>query len=446
MSQIFKLPKETEPDLNDEVSSAHSGQKDFSGAGMDVRIERRSRLSWSVVGGAAALLAIIAWAWVLLKPNGLAVPRTSLRIAMVERGTFNEDVAIRATVDPLHSVVLDSIETGRVEDVYATDGQIVKRGDPLFRLSNPQRQIDLLVRQSDEAQRLSYTLNLRVSLETGRLEHQRRLAELQFERDLAEKTYARIMQLAEGGAIPRVQVQDTKAKLEQDNLLLEQEKTAGQADLDARQDSLKRMEKSFVDQKPGLKIVRDALDALTVRAPVDGRLTDFHLEVGASMKADDHIGRIDDPSQFRLSAQIDEFYRGRVVVARAVTVDVDGHSYSAKVSRTYSQITDGKFSVEMVFDGEQPGNLSPGLGVNAKILLGEPSEALLLPNGTFFNDTSGEWVYLIASDGRTAQRHEVNFGRRSSAQLEVLSGLGAGDRVIVSAYADYGGNTRLQLK
>jgi HlyD family secretion protein len=374
------------------------------------------------------------------------VESSSLRVATVVRGTFIEDVAVRATVDPLDSVILDSIETGRVAEVFATDGQIVKRGDPLFHLSNPQRQIDLLARQSDEAQRLSYMLSLRVSLESTRKDHQRRLIELQYDRDETQREYDRDAQLAAKSLIARNVLLDLAAKLKNEDRLLEHETTAGKADLDARQEALNTMEKSYADQQPGLKIVSDALDALTVRAPVDGRLTDFHLSVGASVKSDDHIGRIDNPSQFRLSAHIDEFSRGRVVVDREVTVDVDGRSYSAKVSRTYSQITDGKFNVEMVFDGKQPTNLSPGLGVNAKILLGEPTPALLLPNGSFFNDTSGEWVYLVAPDGRTAQRHEVKFGRRSSAQLEVLSGLAAGDRVIVSAYADYGGNKRLQLK
>jgi HlyD family secretion protein len=163
------------------------------------------------------------------------------------------------------------------------------------------------------------------------------------------------------------------------------------------------------------------------------------------VKTDQRIGRIDDPNRFKLSAEVDEFYLNRVGVGRAGVASVDGRSWPVTVSTVYPQIKEGRFTLEMVFAKDQPGQLSPGQGVDAQVTMGEPARALLLPNGAFASDTGGAWVFVLGADGETVTRRTVRLGRRSNSQLEVLAGLEPGEHVIVSSYSAFGKAERLQL-
>jgi HlyD family secretion protein len=212
-----------------------------------------------------------------------------------------------------------------------------------------------------------------------------------------------------------------------------------------RRDALAQMETAINGLQSGLQLVTATVDALAVRAPVDGMLADFHLMVGQTVKTDQRIGRIDDPNRFKLSAEVDEFYLNRVGVGRAGVASVDGGSWPVTVSTVYPQIKEGRFTLEMVFAKEQPGQLSPGQGIDAQVTMGEPARALLLPNGAFASDTGGAWVFVLGTDGETVTRRAVRLGRRSNSQLEVLAGLAQGERVIVSSYAAFGKAERLQL-
>jgi HlyD family secretion protein len=195
----------------------------------------------------------------------------------------------------------------------------------------------------------------------------------------------------------------------------------------------------------GLKLVSATVDALAVRAPAEGRLTNFRLQIGESIATGKNIGRIDDPARFKLSANVDEYYLNRMAVGRHGSVKQDERSYAADISTIYPQIKDGRFTVEMVFTNGQPPVLNPGQSLDARITLGEPSTVLLLPNGAFINDSGGAWVYVLDDSGRNALRRPVRTGRRSNSQIEVLDGLKVGDKVILSSYAAYGNSPRLQI-
>jgi HlyD family secretion protein len=191
--------------------------------------------------------------------------------------------------------------------------------------------------------------------------------------------------------------------------------------------------------------VNATVDALSVRAPAAGVLTDFRLLVGETVRPDQRIGRIDDPVRFKLSAQVDEFYLSRVAVGRPGQVVQDGRAYPLRVSTIYPQIKDGRFTVEMIFTGGQPPVISPGQSLDARLTLGEPVRALLLPQGTYANDGGGAWVFVMAPDGRHAGRRTVRLGRRNDTQVEVLAGLAAGEAVIVSGYTAFGKAEQLEL-
>jgi len=182
-----------------------------------------------------------------------------------------------------------------------------------------------------------------------------------------------------------------------------------------------------------------------VRAPIAGRLTDFRLQLGEIVKAEQRIGRIDDPSRFKLAAQIDEYYLGSVSTGKNGSVNVNGRDYAVEVRRVFPQITDGRFSIELLFTGEAPPEMNPGQSAETRITLGGTSAGLILPNDAFLNDTGGTWAFVLAPDGRSAERREIRVGRRNNSQVEVASGLVPGERVIVSTYAAYSKTERLQI-
>jgi HlyD family secretion protein len=416
-----------------------------TGAAMDMQLPpRRGRRAMRLALSFAVLAAgtLLLWQWL---PRGLAVETRDLRIATVEAGTFRDEIVVRALAEPLNSVMLDAVESGRVEEVFARDGQMVKKGELLFRLSNPQRNLELLARQAEHAQQISNLANLQVAQEAVRTDHQRRLNDLAFALDQADKQHARNLRLARAGFISAVALEESGDRLARARRALDEEGRGMAREQDVRGRALAQMDQAIRGLASGLDLVAATVDALAVRAPSDGVLTDFRLLVGQAVRQDQAIGRIDDPDRFRLSAQVDEFYLNRVTPGREGRVTQDGKTHALRVSTVYPQIKEGRFSVELVFTGRQPDVISPGQGMDVQLTLGQSARALLLPNGAFANDGGGAWVFALAAGASHAERRAVKLGRRNNTQVEVLHGLAPGDRVIVSGYAGFGEARLLRL-
>jgi HlyD family secretion protein len=416
-----------------------------TGAAMDTVLPKRRGALLARIAAGVVLAAGAAYAAWHFMPRGLQVAAQDVRIASVEQGVFLDDIVVRASAEPLNAVILDSVESGRVEEVFAKDGAMVKKGQLLFRLSNPQRNLELLARQAEHAQQISNLSNLRVAQEAARTDHQRRLSDLEFALAQAEKQHARNTKLAAQGFISGVSVEESADKLAQQRRAFRQESEASDTESRVRRGALAQMDTAIKGLQSGLLLVTATVDALAVRAPVDGMLTGFRLQVGETVKTNQNIGRIDDPNRFKLSALVDEFYLNRVAVGRRASVRQGETSYAAKVSTIYPQIKDGRFTLEIEFTSGQPPVLSPGQSLDAQVTLGEPGKATLLPNGAFLNETGGAWLFVVAPDGETVTRRAVRSGRRSNTQVEVLAGLVPGEKVIVSSYAAFGKFERLQL-
>lgn len=416
-----------------------------TGAAMDQPVLRqRGRRLGMAIAILLILIGLAALAW-WLWPSGLQVPAASVRIAVVERGILRDDVAARATAQPLHSVVLDVVENGRAEEVMVRDGALVRQGELLFRLSNPQRRLEVLAREAEHAQQISNLLNLRLAGETSRAESARRSADLAFAVVQAEKQFARSAALAKQGFVSGSALEEVADQLTRQRHALASEDAAGKSEEAARRDAIGQIAQAVSRLEDGLKLVNAGVDALAVRAPVAGRLADFKLQVGETVRSGQRLGRIDDIAQFCLAAQLDEYYLRRLATGRPATAVIDGQTKHVIVSRIYPQVSDGKFTVELTFVDGQPATLSPGQSVDVLITLGAARTSLLLPNDAFSNDTGGGWVFVVRADGVQAEHRAVRFGRRNSTQIEVLDGLVAGERVIVSSYTPYGTALHLQL-
>jgi HlyD family secretion protein len=415
-----------------------------TGAAMDRPLPKRRPNYVIAAIGALLLLGGIA-AMSQLVPHGLRVAEGDIRIATVQQGMFHNDVVVRSTAAPLHTIMLDALESGRVEEVLVNDGALVAKDALLFRLSNPQLRLNLVAREADRAQQISNLSTLRVSLETSQTEHQRRMLDLNFALTQAEKQYTRNASLAKTGVIAAVALEESQDRLAQQRQALEDEKTRAVIEMRIKRDGVRQMEQAIEQLDSGLKVVNDAIEGLAVRAPIAGRLADFRLQLGEIVKSEQRIGRIDDPSQFKLTAQIDEYFLGGVLTGKKGSVNVNGRDYAVEVSRVFPQITDGRFLIELLFTSEAPPEMNPGQSAETRITLGGTSPGLILPNDAFLSDTGGAWAFVLTSDGRSAERRKIRVDRRNNSQVEVASGLAPGERVIVSTYAGFGKAERLQI-
>lgn len=403
---------------------------------------RRSYLVWGIgVLLVLSVIAVIVW----LIPRGLRIAESDIRIATVTQGTFHNDVLVRSTAEPLRTIMLDVLESGRVEEVLVNDGAMVEKGALLFRLSNPQRRLDLVAREADRAQQISNLSVLRVSIETSETEHQRRMLDLNFTLAEAERQYKRYAELVKTGVISVATFESTRDRLEQQKQALEDEKRRNEIGMRIQRDGVRQMEQAIRQLDAGLNVVNESIDALAVRAPIAGRLTDFRLQLGEIVKSEQRVGRIDDPTQFKLTAPIDEYFLGSVVAGQKGSAGVNGRDYPVEVNRVFPQITGGRFLAELLFTGEAPPGMNPGQSAETRIALGGTSRGLILPNDAFLTDTGGTWAFVVSSNGRSAERRKIRIGRRNSNQVEVASGLASGERVIVSTYARFGSAERLQI-
>jgi HlyD family secretion protein len=408
--------------LHDDLPPSHA-----DGSAMDTPLPaRRGRRLTALCAGVLLLAVAAALLWRSM-PRGLSVDAASVRVAAVARATFHDDVLVRASAAPLRSVLLDAVESGRVEEVLARDGALVAKGEVLFRLSNAQRRLELLQRESERAQQISNAMNMRIALEASRADRRRRLADLEFAAREADKQYRRSLALSRQGFVSAAALQDAADRREQADARAEERIQAN---------ALQQMDKAGMRLETGLRLVSETVAALEVRAPVAGRLTDFRLQVGETVKLDQHLGRIDDPVRFKLAAQLDEYYLNRLAPGLVAHAVVNGTSYGLTVSRLYPQIRDGRFALELAFGEGAAPVLQPGQSLEVAITLGAPAPALVLPMDAWIADGGGASVYVLAADGRNALGGPGRPGGRHPT-------LAPGERVIVSSTAAYGQAARL---
>ena len=416
-----------------------------SGANMDRIIERNKLTPWLKWGGggvAVVLLAVAGWAAL---PRGISVKLADVSTAPVTQGLFLDALVVRSQAAPAGSVLLDATDGGRVEAVMVQDGAALEKDTLLYRLSNPQREQEVLARSSEVAQQLANLSNQRAALASARAAYNRDMSTRKFELSRIEKQRQRNIELAKQGFLSAAALEDIEDSAKQQRVALEQTRQDGLAELQTRELALQEMERAIAGLNKGLAVVRNAADSLAARAPIAGHLTGFKLQVGESVRAGDHLGRIDTPGAFKLTADIDEFYLARFSVGLPATVQVQSKTWNLKVTRIMPQLKDGRFNIELGSVDPAPSGLQAGLSLDCQITLGQSKTSLLLADGAFYGDSGGAWVFVLDADGKAAQRRNVRLGRRAAGNIEVLEGLKEGERVITSSYRNFGQATSLRF-
>jgi HlyD family secretion protein len=408
----------------------------ISGGAMD-RVVVRKRIDKRIlIGGAAAgafLLILLFW---LFAPSAgsMTVSRDRLSIATVQSGVFEDFLPVRARVTPLVTVYLDAVEGGRVEKKLVEDGAQVTQGQLLAILSNAELQLSTLEKQAEVEQQLNNMRSQELALTQTRNSNLRDLNQAETDLAKARRQYDLYKPLSDRGFVSRKSLNDTKDDLDyqQQRLQILKQSIAQTEALQTSQLTQLRAAASSLNSSMG--IAHDNLSQLAVRAPVTGELSGFDIQLGQSLQQGERIGQVDSAGANKLQADVDEFYLGRVAIGQTATADIDGKTYRLKVAKVYPQVRNGQFQIDLVFNGPAPASVQRGQTIQAKLTLGDSSKATLIPNGAFFNDTGGNWVFVVDKSGNGATRRQVQLGRRNADSIEVLGGLSPGERVVTSSY------------
>lgn len=416
-----------------------------SGGAMDRVVERKRLDRRILIGGvatAALLLLVLFWLFAP-RADSMSVSQDRLAIAAAQSGTFDDFLPLRGRVTPLVTVYLDAIEGGRVDQKLVEDGAHVTEGQLLAVLSNAELQLSTLEKQAEVEQQLNNMRSQELALTQTRNSNLRDLNQAETDLAKAKRLYDLQKSLADRGFVAKKTFNDTADDLtyQQQRLVILKRSIAQTEALQTSQLQQLRLASGSLSSSMG--IARSNLGQLSIRAPVTGELSGFELQLGQALQQGERIGQIDSTGGNKLQADVDEYYLGRVHLGQAASADVDGRTYRLKVAKVYPQVKNGQFQVDLVFDGPAPASMQRGQTIATRLTLGDSAKALLIPNGAFFNDTGGNWIFVVDPGGKSATKRPLQLGRRNADFIEVLGGLRPGERVITSSYSGLTDKDRL---
>ena len=396
----------------------------------------KNRRRW-IIAGVAAGVAVVAGAafWLLPSAGSLALKRADVEIAEVRREPFQDYLPIRAEVAPLTTVFVTAIEGGQVEQVAAQDGAEVAAGAPLARLTNPQLQLDVTAREAEIAARLGDVSAQELTLQRTRAERDAQVAQTSYDLLKARRELDKRERLHASGfeSDAGVKTYSDEAAYHQARLAALQRGQSQENAIGSAQQAQIRQLAQRLDRN--LQVVQASLGALIVRAPAAGRLTNFTLQPGQSLKAGETVGQIDSEGAYKLVAEVDEFYLGRIAPGQSATAETGGRNVPLRVLRVLPQVTGGRFKAELGFAGASPPGLRRGQSLDLRLTLGDTRPAVVLPNGAWLEASGGAFAFVVKPGGGRAERRAIAVGRRNPQQVEVAKGLRPGERVVVSSYS-----------
>jgi HlyD family secretion protein len=399
------------------------------------------------IAAIAGVILLIAGSYYFTSGKSrLNVDTERIMISEIKMGPFQEFIPTNGTILPHTTIFLDALEGGRVEEKYVEDGAIMKKGEPILRLSNTDLELSLV---NQETQVYDLLTQMQISQNAARqntIGKLNQMTDVESELKEADRIYRLNKKLYDQKVIG---LQEFKQSENNYNYQVQKLKLSEQI---LRQDSASTLlesdqaRQSYARTQNALSVMRRKVGDLVVRAPVDGQLTSLDAEIGQSKNKGERLGQIDVSSGFKVSAEIDQHYLSRIYTGLTGTFSFANKEYKLKIKKVYTQVTNGRFLVDMEFDGEVPKGIRRGQTLQIGLALSEETQTLLLPKGGFFQQTGGNWIFKVGESGKVAYKVDIQLGMQSPEYFQVLSGLKAGDKVIISSYENYGNIQELILK
>ena len=416
---------------------------------MDKAIPKKKGLQKKHIGYIVFGLIIIVLFYMAFftdRTSTYKVEKDKLIIETVIEDQFNDYITVPGTVEPISIIFLDAQEGGRVEEILIEEGSMVKKGDIILRLSNPDLYLNILDSEAQLAEKENFLRNTQVTMEQERISIKRELISLKYDIERKERIYRQNSVLIKDSLISREEFirsrEDLDMALSSRELFLERE----------RQDSIFRsvqvetLKANLENMLRNLALVRQRVENLNVKATVDGQLGLLVPEIGQSISRGANMGQINVLTSYKVTAQIDEHYIDRVRTQLNATLDRQGSEFKLIVRRVYPEVRNGTFEIDMVFLDSMPDNIRTGQTYYTSLQLGQPKVSVMVPIGGFFQETGGQWIFVLDPSESFATKRNISVGRKNPKYYEVLEGLQPGEKVIVSGYETFGKNEKLVFK
>lgn len=430
-----------------EVTIKSKGKKN-----MDKVIEKKKGIAaaftkksvkWWALGAFVILVVVLLLTG---RRSVLRVDGSTILTGTARQGEFNDYIRVSGQVQPMTTVQLSPTEGGNVKRIVVEEGSHVNEGDVIVVLGNENLDMQILNSEAELAEKENILRNTMISMEQQKLSVRQEKLSLQIEVRRARRAYEQNKALYEEKLIAKEEYLKASEdyELAKDKLELVTDRE--------RQDSLYRsvqiaqMHESLENMRLNMNMIRRRKENLSVKAPISGELGLLDVELGQSVAAGAKIGQINNLDSYKIEAQIDEHYIDRVAPGLEATFERQNEKYSSVIRKVYPEVRDGKFKADFRFEGQQPENIRTGQTYYLNLQLGQSAEAILIPRGSFYQNTGGKWVYVLNADGTKATKRSVRIGRQNPQYYEVLEGLAPGDRVIISSYDAFGDKDELLIK
>ena len=415
---------------------------------MDIQLEKKKGIQKKhlpYIAGGSVIILLLAWVIFGNHAATMRVDSKSINIADVTYGEFNDYIRLNGRVQPISIVHISPEEGGIVMEKVVEEGAQVKKGDVILRLANSNLDLSILNAESELAEKQNLLRNTQVAMQQDKLTNETEKATLDIDTQRKQRTYKQMERLYQEKLVSKEEYMQAKEDFElaqrKHNLVsqrLEQDSIYRTVQMDQMEDNLQNM-------RQNVAMIRERKNKLEVRATISGELGLLDAELGQNISAGQMVGQINDLSDFKVEAQVDEHYIDRVINGLPATFQRQDKSFGLKGRKVYPEVREGRFRTDFVFTGERPDNIRSGQTYYIDLQLGEPTESVLIPKGTFFQVTGGNWIFVVDKDGKKAYRRTIRIGRQNPQYYEVLEGLERGERVIVSGYEGFKDNEVLVL-
>lgn len=407
---------------------------------MDIKIDnsRKKRVRY-IIYAIGILLFTLFIIWLVLGSGNrrLKVKSDYLIVSDVKYGEFNNYIRISGQVQPIYTIQLSAIEGGFVAEKCLEEGSMVEAGDVIVRLSNPNLSLSILDSEAQLAEKQNFLRNTQVVMEQERLRLRQEKLQLDLEVERKRRKYRQYEQLYNEQLISREEFMQAKEDYEfaynGRELVVDRQKQ----DSIYRGIQIENMEESLQNMRRNIQLVRQRSENLNVKAPLGGQLGLLDVEVGQNVGSGAKIGQINVLSDYKVEALIDEHYIDRIKPGLDATFERQENLFELQVRKVFPDVREKQFKTEFIFVGDRPQNIRSGQTYYINLQLGQPSEAILIDRGAFFQTTGGQWVFVLTADGKRAVRRTVKIGRQNPNYYEVIEGLYPGERVVTSSYTDY---------
>jgi HlyD family secretion protein len=416
---------------------------------MDRVIEKKK---WSTkriltIAGITGLILLIGLSYYFTSGKSkLNVDTERITISEVKKGAFQEIIPVNGVVLPLTTIYLDAVEGGRVEEKFVEDGAMMKKGQPILRLSNTDLQLGLVTQQTNVYNLLTQMQISKNASQQNTVNKLNQMTDVESQLKEAERIYNLNKHLYDQKVIGS---QEYK-KSENDYNYLQEKKKLSDKILTQDSESNKQQEtqarQSFEGSQNALNVMRQKVGDLVVRAPIDGQLTSLDAELGQSKNKGERLGQIDVADGYKIRVDIDEHYLSRIFIGLKGEFDFAGKTYKLTIKKVFTQVNNGRFQVDMQFVSDVPQTIRRGQTLQIRLALSDETQAILLPRGGFYQQTGGNYIFKVGQNGNTAYKVNIQLGRYNTDNYEVLEGLNPGDKVITSSYENYGDIQELVLK